>query len=330
MRHAHAREPGLARGPGPVVQRSGVAVDRGGVVVVEVVHRAHRAQALGIEQPGEAPQLVLDLGLERGEEHERVETVEATRNRRAASHEVQGAADRGGCRHEGCVLGALAQPLGEDVAAQRDAHRVQRRDGVARVHLAQDPVGLVAVTRVVGARQAVGLAAAASEVSHHAAPAAVGRGAHQGKRVVAAGTAFESMEEHQQRRVGARGLGQREVKVDEVAIGRLEPLSPVRDFGPRHELGGDDRLRMPPGQPGRCEIAGGNQGHAARNGGPRRGSGHGRRAGTGRGDGLPGRRVPRLNARVNAAVRAEPRPRQPRRPAPARRDAGSSSSRRVS
>ena len=59
------------------------------------------------------------------------------------------------------------------IAAERDAGRVERRSAGERLHAPQRPVDLVAVARVIGARQAVGLAAAAAEVEDAAAPAAL-------------------------------------------------------------------------------------------------------------------------------------------------------------
>jgi hypothetical protein len=189
------------------------------------------------------------------EEHLRVDEVEAARQRRAAGGEVERRADRRRRVDDARLGAALAEPLGEHVAAERNAGREQARGGKALARPAQDPVALGRVSRVVGAQQPVRFARAAAEVRHQAAPAAVGGGAHDRPRVVRLRVSFEPVKEHQHRRARAGGLRQREVDVDEVAVRRVPPLAPVLDPRLRHQPRRADRLQVRARQPQRSAVA---------------------------------------------------------------------------
>ncbi len=127
--------------------------------------------------------------------------------------------------------------------------------GPARVHAPQDPVALLGVAGVIGARKQVGFAGAAAEVHNQCAPAAIGRRLHEHARIVAARIAFQSVKQHEQRRRRVGGFGKREVDVDEVAVGCVPALAPVADARQRHQLGREDRLQVPARQPGRRGVA---------------------------------------------------------------------------
>jgi hypothetical protein len=75
------------------------------------------------------------------------------------------------CRVSAASRLAFAEPFQQGIAAQRDADRVARVAWKKRLQTPQDPVDLVAVAGVVGARQAIALARTTPEIHHHACPA---------------------------------------------------------------------------------------------------------------------------------------------------------------
>jgi hypothetical protein len=170
-RHGDVVQHVLGAGAVPVVVGVAVAVQRRGDDVVEAVQVGRCEQGGAVEQAGKALQLGQGLGLERFQEHARVQAVEAARQRRAAGRQVE----RGGDGHGGIDdLGAmllLAQPAQQGIAAQRDAGHVEGT-GKARAQAADDPVELFGVARMVEARRQVGFARAAAEMRDRAMPAA--------------------------------------------------------------------------------------------------------------------------------------------------------------
>src|SRR5882762_11363574 len=95
-------------------------------------------------------------------------------------------------------IAALAEPLQEDVAAERDADGADARVRVAPGEQADDEVEVVGVARMVEARQPVRLAAARPEVQGHRAPARVAREREQAMHVVRAARALEAVQDEQQ------------------------------------------------------------------------------------------------------------------------------------
>ncbi len=261
VRHAHVAKQRLGRRARPVVDRVAEAVHGRGVQVVELVEVARAPQHVDVDRVAEALRLVARLVLQRREEHPRVQQVEAAPDRVPAGDEVERRADRRGGGDEARLLAALAEPLREHVAAERDADGVQRRRRPARVESAQHPVALLRVARVIRAEQQVRFSRAAAEVDDRRAPSAVREVAHRRARVVAARVALEAVEHRQQRRLGRSGLGLREVDVDEVAVGRRPAFAAVGDLRQRHEPRRPDRLQVPAGQPARRAIGRGHERH---------------------------------------------------------------------
>ena len=130
----------------PVVVGVAEAVQRRGDHVVELAQRARAAHAPPRRRgPGWRASFASALALERREEMARVEAREAAPERVARGHEVERRADRRGARRRSrrAVVAALAQPLRERVAAERDAHGVERRAARALARARRsDPVDL--------------------------------------------------------------------------------------------------------------------------------------------------------------------------------------------
>jgi hypothetical protein len=305
VRHAHVAEQRLGRASRPVVERVAEPVHRRGVQVVERVQVARPPQHVGVDRVAEPLRLVARLGFQRREEHPRVHAVEAAPDRMAAGDEVERRADR--CRggDEARLRAALAEPLRQHVAAERDADRVQRSRRPARVQPAQHPVPLFRVARVIRAQQQVRFAGAAAEVHDQRAPAAIGEVAHRRARVMAARVALEAVEEREQRGVLRPGLRLREVDIDEVAVGRRPALAAVGDRRQRHEAGRPDRLQVAAAQPAWRPVGRGNERHG----------------------GGSGPMPPRGDGGLSAGRRATRRSSRPRPPARAMRGAAPSSSR---
>ena len=199
----------------------------------------------------------------------------------AREREVERGTDCGrGMDHQLRSAATFAQPFQQRIAAERDPGGEHRRPARDLLQAAQDPVDLVAVAGVVGARQAVGRATAAAKVWHDAAPAAGGGGLHQAARVVRAAASFQAVEEDEERdderdrerrgvrlrhcrlrwrdahRCCARRTGGVDpVEFDEVAVGRVPALAPV---GGQRRLAGDrkDCLQVAAGQPPRRAVVG--------------------------------------------------------------------------
>ena len=176
VRHAHAAEPRLARRTRPVVFGIAESVHRRGVrVVVLMQHCGGRAIDRHRAMPGKRAELCQRLRLSVREEHARVEPVEAAPQRHAASRQVE-RLNRSTPRLRRTAHPPRARRATWPARCRRA--RCRRRAAArraSRVQAPQDPVGLVGVARVVRARQQVGFAAAAAEVRHQRAPAAVGR-----------------------------------------------------------------------------------------------------------------------------------------------------------
>src|SRR5439155_508608 len=82
----------------------------------------------------------------------------------------------------------------------------------------------------------------------HRAPARLAREREQAMDVVRAARALEAVQDEQQRR--ARGRRVQAIEVDEVTVGRGDPLAPGRDDAPAHERA-PDGLRVAVSQPPR-------------------------------------------------------------------------------
>ena len=143
----------------PVIVGAGKAVQRRGDEIVELIERACLAQGAFVEQSGKALELGEGRRFECVQEIPRIDGVEAARKMVAAGGEVEGRADGSGSFDDRCGGGLLlAEPLEQRVAAQRDADGVNRPCRLADLDAAENPVDLVAVAGMIGARQAVRLA----------------------------------------------------------------------------------------------------------------------------------------------------------------------------
>ena len=177
-RDADVAQVRLGGGAPPVVLGVAEAVQRRGEDVVELVEVARGEQARLVEQPRMLAQLRERLGLHRAQEQARVDLpAEPAADRMAAREQVDRRAHRG---HRARLLrgreAGLLGPAQQGVAAQRDPHR-QHRPALPCRHALEDPVDLLVVTRVVGARREIHLARAAAEVRHRVAPARATRDA---------------------------------------------------------------------------------------------------------------------------------------------------------
>jgi hypothetical protein len=171
-------------------------------------------------------QLAQGLGHHAGQEHAGVDqSVEAFADGTAPGRKVQRRAD--GCHglHPLCrrVTG-FTRPAQQGITpkgytgGQQWPVRVQLRK--AR----QYPGDLFVVTRVVGAWREVQLARAATEMWHRHQQAVLGCKVGKCHGVLAGGRAFQSVEEHQQWRMGGHGVA-REVDVHKVTIRRGPTLA---------------------------------------------------------------------------------------------------------
>src|SRR5262249_23127137 len=123
------------------------------------------------------------------------------------------------------LLGLLAEPLEQHVAAERDANRADPRVWVALDEQAHDQIEIVGVAGVVEARQPVRLTATRAKVQRDRGPPRPVREHEQTTEVVRWEGACETVQDQQQRRVRCRGRVE-PVQVDEVTVGRDDPLAP--------------------------------------------------------------------------------------------------------
>src|SRR5437867_2992828 len=138
------------------------------------------------------------------------------------------------CLNERMNDAVLAEPLEQHVAAQRDADGADADQRLALGEQADDGVEVVGVAGVIKARPPVGLAAARPEVQRDGAPARRARERQQAADVVRVAGALEAVEHQEQRRAGRRARVE-PVEVDEVTVGRDDPLAPGRHAVPARE-----------------------------------------------------------------------------------------------
>ena len=137
---------------------------RAGDGVVEFPQVGGAAHALGVEKAGEAGQAGGGDDFHRCQEVLRVPAVKASRQVVAADGEVERRTDAGDAGdHRAGRRAALAGPLEQRVAAERDAGGVDATPAVGGLQAAQDPVDFLRVARMVGARAAGEFARAAAE-----------------------------------------------------------------------------------------------------------------------------------------------------------------------
>ena len=225
--------------------------------VVEGIQVARGQQRRAVEQARVLRQFAHGFGLHAAQEHGGVDQpVEAAADRPAAGRQVQRRADAGHrVGQTGGMRAGLAGPAHQRIASERDAHG-QLGSRMLVTQARQDPADLFMVARVVGARAAIELAAAASEVRHHEGQPARPRHAGESLGIVAARGAFESVEQHQQRRAG-RGAGHQPVEVEKISIRRVQPLAAPRGAVKDRTSslqGRPDGLQIAAGQPPGCRV----------------------------------------------------------------------------
>ena len=98
----------------------------------------------------------------------------------------------------------------------------------ALAYRVQHRADLGVIAGVIGARQAVELAAASTEMRHDAAPSEIGEMREQGASVMRLRVALEAVEQHDDRRVG-RGARIEPIEVPEVTIVGFDALPAKRD-----------------------------------------------------------------------------------------------------
>ncbi len=251
---ADALQIGRTAGAGPVVVGVAEAMQRCRHQVVELVQIARARQRACIVQTGEALQLRETLGFERAQEVPGVDPVHSPPEQMAGGVQVH----RGG--HGGSAgddtlrrLANASEPLEQGVAAQRDAGGKAQSWRVCR-HPPQDPVDLRIVAGMIGARQEIRRTAAAAEVRHCAAPAASPQRLQQGARVMAAGAALQSVEQHHQRLRRCSPSSQSTSMKSPSGVSQRSRCS--RGGGRAPEQEGVDGLQMSAGQPARRPVSG--------------------------------------------------------------------------
>src|SRR5438477_642694 len=118
----------------------------------------------------------------------------------------------------------------------------------------EHPCHFRVIARVICARPAIELAAAAAEVRNDAAPADRTEMTHQRSRIMRRRAAFEAVEQYDQRRSTHSGRGRVEpVEIDKVSVGRVDTFAAKRDVVAPHQRR-IDCLEMTAGQPRRRAI----------------------------------------------------------------------------
>ncbi|KXJ03498.1 hypothetical protein AN414_11465 [Serratia marcescens] len=130
-------------------------------------------------------------------------------------------------RLQQAVGALLCQIAGQHVAAERNAYCRGWHLAVAVAQPAQEEACIFGFTGVVDALLAVGHAAAAAKVHHHAEPATLTPGVEQAMRVGAVEAAFQAVEQHRARFVARLRRIFAPGEIDEIAVGQFQPL-PMR------------------------------------------------------------------------------------------------------
>ena len=248
-RHADCAQPRLRRCAIPIVIRSREAMQRCSDDIVEVAHRAHAPDLRRVEESRKSLRDRQRLGLERRQEVVCIDAIQALADRDAGHGEVEWRGHCGSRRHHARrVAPGAPEPVQERAAAERHADRVQARcRGDALADRGQHGRDFRMVARVIRTRQPVGLAAATTEMRNDAQRVAARQCIEQRARIQRRRSAFEAVEQHDARR--GRGRGRVEpVEVPEVAIGRLDALTPQRHVRSSQAVW-PDRLRVTAGEP---------------------------------------------------------------------------------
>src|SRR5215470_11220324 len=144
---------------------------------------------------------------------------------------------------------------------ERDAHEAQGHLRTAREQQPDHELEVFRVARVVEATRAIHLPAAGAEVDDQATPAHLLEAAEQPHDIVRACRAFEAVEHDDERSAGLTP-GQ-PVEIEEVAVRRLDPLTPERRSPKAPQEGSPQGLEMLASVPPRRMIGGGSDHVAA-------------------------------------------------------------------
>src|SRR5262250_3333318 len=152
---------------------AGEAVERRGDEAIVLRESPRAARRRQVEESAIEMRLLVELGLHGGEEVRGVQAaVEPAIEHGGAGGEIEWRRDgyRGRHRHRHAIA-ELAQPLEDDVPAQRDADQAQAESRLTIEEAADQEVEVSRVARVIEATGTIHLAAAGTEMHHEAAPA---------------------------------------------------------------------------------------------------------------------------------------------------------------
>ncbi len=197
-----------------------------------------------------------DIGLRRERLHERAH-VEGRRERRHVAvpgREVVRDRERGGGGDE-ALAGVLAEPLEEDVPAERDTRR-EDRPAVPRHERPEDEVEVRRLAGVVEARALVRdrprevrkVARAETEVQDRGPETRLHREREEALGVDGVRAALEPVEDQERRRAGRNGRV-RVVEEERVAVGRRQRLAAEGDLPAGAREAPPDRLQVSASQP---------------------------------------------------------------------------------
>src|SRR5262249_24083032 len=181
-----------------------------------------------VEESAIEMRLRVELGLNGGEEVRGVQAaVEPAIEHGGAGREIEGCRDGYRGRHRGGhAIAQLAQPLEDDVPAQRGADQAQAESRLTIEEAADHEVEVSRVARVIEAAGTIHLAAAGAKMDHEAAPAHPPQATEQPQGIAALRRALETMEHDDERRPAL--TSGKPVEFDEVAVRRLDSLAEER------------------------------------------------------------------------------------------------------
>ena len=108
---------------------------------------------------------------------------------------------------------------------------------------------------MVRAWKPIRLAAASAEMRHDATPAKDLQMLHERCRIMRSRIAFETMKQHDERRIGGRATGRIEpVEIDEITVGRVDALTTIRDVRTTTQQERINRLRVSADEPAWREV----------------------------------------------------------------------------
>ncbi|MCY1516751.1 hypothetical protein D9M68_514010 [compost metagenome] len=201
------------------------------VEVQEGTHALQRAEAFQggevfrLAVVGEQVLLAFHVGHHLAHEMRLVDPGETEGDAVGALVQAIGHRDRHGALQAAAFTG-FPEVLEQHIAAQRVAHRVERRQWTAGAQVADGGCQVFADARVVAPGQQVGLARTAAPVEGDAGPAAIGQFLLQAEHIVRGGRSGQAVQDQHQGRIGL--VGAMPVQVEEVAV--LQPQAFTLSF----------------------------------------------------------------------------------------------------